>query len=135
MRRKNVKTVSLILIRDEKVLVEKRRKGRAVEPSKVVIPGGHVETGESSHEACKRELKEELGIDCDKFTLYDAMLVLVGSEDQQNKWFICENWEGEPQCLEAEEFFFIGSSEINKIDSEGDREVITRLFQEKRRSD
>jgi ADP-ribose pyrophosphatase YjhB (NUDIX family) len=30
----------------------------------VVVPGGHVESGESLEEACKRELKEELGLEC-----------------------------------------------------------------------
>ena len=60
---KTVQTVSFILIKDGKVLVERRRLDRRNDPGAVVIPGGHVEPGESHIEALRRELKEELGLE------------------------------------------------------------------------
>lgn len=126
--KKKVDTVSLILVREGKVLVERRRMDRPTYPGAVVIPGGHVEPGESHTEACRRELREELGVDCRRFTFYDRILCLTDVEDQMNRWFICEGWEGEPTCGEAEEIFWIGRGEVGRLDLEEDRRVITRLF-------
>ncbi len=130
--KKTVDTVSLILIRDGKVLVERRRMDRETYPGAVVIPGGHVEPGETYVEACRRELKEELGIDCRGFAYYDRMLCVTEVEDQMNRWFICERWEGEPRCTEAEEIFWIGRDEVGRLDLEEDYKVISRLFEERR---
>jgi len=123
-----VDTVSLILVRDGRVLVERRRMDRATYPGAIVIPGGHVEPGESFVEACRRELKEELGVDCNEFTFYDRILCKTDVEDQMNRWFICEGWVGEPRCTEAEEIFWIGRDEIGRLDLEEDHRVISRLF-------
>ena len=57
---KTVDTVALIVLQDDTVLVERRGLHKATDPGVVVIPGGHVEEGESLEDACKRELKEEL---------------------------------------------------------------------------
>ena len=44
---KTVETVSFILIKDNKVLVERRRLDRINDPGAVVVPGGHVEPSET----------------------------------------------------------------------------------------
>lgn len=129
--KKTVDTVSLILVRGGKILVERRRMDRETYPGAVVIPGGHVEPGESYAEACRRELWEELGVECSHFTFYDRMLCITDVEDQMNSWFICEGWVGEPSCTEAEEIFWIERGEVDRLELEEDYKVITRLFAEK----
>ncbi len=126
-----VDTVSLILIRGGRVLVERRRMDRETYPGAVVIPGGHVEPEESYEDACRRELREELGVECLVFTYYDRMLCTTDVEDQINRWFICEGWEGEPRCIEAEEIFWIGRGEVDRLDLEEDHRVVKRLFTER----
>ena len=125
-----VDTVAFILIKDGKVLVERRKKDRKNDPGAVVVPGGHVETGESHEEALRRELREEIGLDCSKFIFFDRMLCESTTEYQLNHWYICGNWSGTPVASEAEELFYIGRDEVDKLSLPNDRVVISRLFRE-----
>lgn len=127
---KTVDTVSFILIKDSKILVERRRKDRINDPGAVVVPGGHVDFGESHIEAVKRELREEVGVECDSFRFFDRMLCESDTEYQMNSWFICEGWVGEPVASEADEIFYLGGDEVCKLSLPNDRKVITRLFRE-----
>ena len=67
---KTVDTVAFILIRDNKVLVERRRQDRVNDPGAVVIPGGHVEDGETHFQALQREMREELGLEGNCFSFF-----------------------------------------------------------------
>jgi mutator protein MutT len=125
---KTVETVSFILIKDHKILVERRRKDRVNDPGAVVVPGGHVDPGETHLEAVQRELLEEVGVECDSFRFFDRMLCESDTEYQMNSWFICEDWRGEPVASEAEEIFYLGGEELDKLSLPNDRKVITRLF-------
>ena len=69
-----VDTVALIVLDGSMLLVERRRLDKSTDPGVVVVPGGHVEEGESLVDACARELKEELDLDCTRFRFIDQML-------------------------------------------------------------
>ena len=127
---KTVETVSFILIKDSKILVERRRKNRVNDPGAIVVPGGHVDSGETHLEAVKRELLEEVGVECDSFRFFDRMLCESDTEYQMNSWFICEDWSGKPVASEADEIFYLGGDELDKLSLPNDRKVITRLFSE-----
>lgn len=47
---------------DRKVLITRRNKGMKIFPHAWVLPGGHVDVGESLEEAVVRELAEETGV-------------------------------------------------------------------------
>lgn len=100
-------TVAGILIRDGKFLVERRRSDDDSDPGFVSIPGGHVEKGESLHEALYREMKEELGI-----TIGDSHGVYVGQHKTTNgerdriHYFLIENWKGRIIPHEAESLYW-----------------------------
>jgi len=127
---KTVETVSFLLIKDSKILVERRRKYRINDPGAIVVPGGHVDPGETHIEAVKRELLEEVGVDCDSFRFFDRMLCESDTEYQMNSWYICESWKGKPVVTEAEEIFYLGGDELDKLSLVYDRKVISRLFRE-----
>ena len=127
---KTVDTVSFILIHDGKILVERRRKDRVNDPGAVVVPGGHVDPGETPLMAVKRELLEELGVECDSFRFFDRMLCESDTEYQMNSWFICEDWGGEPVASEAAEIFYLGCDELDRLSLPNDHKVVTRLFRE-----
>ncbi|MCW4050224.1 MAG: NUDIX domain-containing protein [Candidatus Bathyarchaeota archaeon] len=127
-----VRTVALILLRDGKLLVERRTMDKLTDPGVVVVPGGHVEEGESLVDACRRELREELGLTCDCYECVDMMTWETPHETQLVHYHLCEGWEGEPRCNEAEEVFFIGMDELTRVDIETERIVLAKLFASKK---
>ncbi len=123
-----VDTVALIVLRGDEVLVERRGLHKETDPGIVVIPGGHVEEGETLEEACKRELKEELDLDCSSFTFMDRMLWNTPKEIQNVHYFRCDDWRGMPKKLEADEIFFIKTSDLSPIDIEKEREILEKYL-------
>ena len=126
---KTVDTVSLIILQDDKILVERRALHKATDPGIVVIPGGHVEPGETLEEACKRELKEELDLDCFEFKYLDRMLWNTPLEIQNVHYFVCEGWSGSLKSQEADEVFFIKQSDLSPIDIEEERKILEKHLQ------
>src|SRR3989442_7460667 len=56
-RKRAAECVSGVLISDSAVLVEKRRANDDADPRLVLLPGDHVETGESLNRALKRDAR------------------------------------------------------------------------------
>ncbi len=98
--------VSLILERNGKILVEKRKSAKKTTPSCFIFPAGHVESGETREEALGREMKEELGI-----SLGNIELVHIGNfdceEEQRIFFYGCKDFEGRIQNSEAESLQWI----------------------------
>ena len=56
--------VAALIVKSDKVLVCQRTRHQTM-PLKWEFPGGKIEDGEQPHDALRRELEEELGIDAD----------------------------------------------------------------------
>ena len=87
--------VHLLIIKDNKILLE-----RSIKPDKnyymnLVIPSGHLKEGENVEEAMIREAKEELGIDLKEFELVQIMNVNGFSDVYDCYFFLCKNYDGE----------------------------------------
>lgn len=128
---KTVDCVALIILKEGKLLVEKRRSDRATDPGVVAVPGGHVKTGESLEAASRRELEEELDLRCDSFHKVGFMLWTTPIEHQRVHYFHCVDWWGEPRPREAEAVFFIGADSLHLIDIADEREVLRNFFSQR----
>jgi len=122
-----VDAVAFILHRDGRVLVEKRKSTKETDPGRTAIPGGHVEDGESLEEACKRELKEELGLECGDFKFITTLLHEKDREDQMVHYYSCEGWRGEPSPVEADEIARVSLEDISVLDFEVDRKAVAEF--------
>lgn len=124
--KKNVKYADSIVFNSEyKILILQRAKGDE-NAGKWVIPGGHVDPGETWEDAAKRELKEEAGIDLDKVeteTYPDSRNVLVGEYKKKNihiKYFKSYLKEKEPTILlddnETHDYKWVTFEELKDYD-------------------
>lgn len=125
---KQVDVVALLLYKNGKILVEKRKLERRNDPGKTVIPGGHVEKDESLQKACQRELKEELGLECQSFNFIIKLLHHATVEDQMTYYFSCEKWKGKPKNHEAEKIFWIGFKQLYLLDLDKDKKAAKKFF-------
>src|SRR3989344_5285392 len=123
---------SFIVYRDGKILVEKRRLDKVNDPGKVLLPSGHIEVGESPELACKRELKEELGLDCDKFRYITTLDHRAETEQQTIYFFSCEGYTGTVRSREAENILWITPDQLDILDDEIDRIAIRKYLQTRR---
>ena len=55
--------VTFFLLSNGRVLAEKRRDDKPLDPGLTAIPGGHQDPGETLDEALTREVREELGLE------------------------------------------------------------------------
>lgn len=133
MNRVNV--VALIIRKNSEILVEKRKKDRRVDPGKTVIPGGHVESAESFEQACARELKEELDLECSDFRFVASVPHDTISEKQMVHYYSCENWEGVPKSREAEAIFWACVDNLECLDFEIDKKAVRQALRQANQSD
>jgi len=121
---KRVDVIALIIRRNREILVEKRKNGRRVDPGKTAIPGGHVEDLESLEQACTRELKEELDLECSDFRFVTSVPHNTISEKQMVHYYSCENWKGVPKNREADAIFWASVENLECLDFEIDKRAV-----------
>ncbi len=97
-----VECVSFMLVKDGKVLLEKRSQYKDTDPGLQAIPGGHIELGETQQQTLIRELKEELDITPSSYQFL-CSLYHPTSELQILHYYIVTEWEGSITALEADE--------------------------------
>jgi 8-oxo-dGTP diphosphatase len=85
-----------------RVLLQQRAPGRAM-AGLWEFPGGKVEPGELPEAALARELREELGIEVAPEALVPACFASapVGDRHMILLLYICRDWSGTPQPLDA----------------------------------
>lgn len=89
----NKNACAVIVDEDNKILLLKRSSDPKIwQPSKWALVGGGIEKGETAEEAIKREIKEEIDLDIDKFT---KSFTIQRNPDSIETVFACR-YKGEP---------------------------------------
>ncbi len=122
-----IECTSFILVKDNKILLEKRKMSKEIDPGLVVVPGGHCEENESMEDTLFRESFEELGIVPIKYQ-YLCSLLHRTVELEKIHYFVITDWNGEIQNNEAESVFWINFNEVDKIEIDADRVAVNELF-------
>ena len=102
--------VSFLVVRDNKILLEKRSLLKESDPGLIAIPGGHMEEGETQAQTLHREMDEELAIKALSSYYLCSLYHKATAELQLIHYYVVNDWQGEIKALEADEVFW---SEIN----------------------
>ncbi|MDP3883113.1 MAG: NUDIX domain-containing protein [Candidatus Staskawiczbacteria bacterium] len=116
-RYKNVPSSYIVLIKDSKVLLQ-RRCNTGYEDGNYGIPAGHVESGESFTKGLIREIKEEIGIDLNSEDVKVAHMMhrYAGENNERvDAFFIAEKWEGKIENKEPEKCDDLSWFDINNL--------------------
>ncbi|MBQ8396484.1 MAG: 8-oxo-dGTP diphosphatase [Oscillospiraceae bacterium] len=120
-------TVLCLVYRDDEILLQNRIKK---DWQGYTLPGGHVEQGESITEAVKREMKEETGLD-----IYEPKLCGVKQFPIDDGRYIVflyktDKFSGELISSDEGKMEWVKRSEIAKIETVSDFELMLRVFDE-----
>ena len=78
-----------ILKSDDQLLIVKRDENDELYPGAWEFPGGHLEKGETLIEGLKRELKEEIGLNCD----FESRIISYDDEVKNKNGELIHNLE------------------------------------------
>lgn len=86
--------VGAVIINDHKILLLfRRRQGKEY----FVFPGGGVEDGESSEEALRREIKEELNLDYAEAEKFFEFENEISNQKQRETFYLLSGISGNPE--------------------------------------
>jgi 8-oxo-dGTP pyrophosphatase MutT (NUDIX family) len=126
-RKRAAECVSGVLISDRSVLVEKRRADDDADPGLVLLPGGHVEVGESLDRALKREMREELGVRVEKVSPIRVRYYTASNGERQRiHYFRIKYWKGKIGSNEAETVYW--ESDISHLSDTIERNIVLKLL-------
>lgn len=117
MAKSKPQVVIFVLIKDQKILVE-RRPVPGFSKHQYLIPGGAIYPEEDLEQALKREVMEELGIIPTEFELL-TQEDIIGIFDNTLKPFVITKWQGEiPQIgLDKEDAYPLEWLEIDSLNT------------------
>lgn len=114
---------------DGRVLLQRRAAGRHM-AGLWEFPGGKIDAGELPEQALVRELREELGIETNAADLVPATFASapVGERHMVLLLFICREWKGNPEPLDASALNWLRPAEMDPLDMPpADRPLIAIL--------
>ena len=99
-----------------RVLLQQRSQGRHM-AGLWEFPGGKIEAGERPEAALVRELEEELGIGVDQSVLAPCGFASAGLGERHLLLllYICREWSGEPQALDAAALQWLRPREMHAL--------------------
>lgn len=112
--------VAVIINNEDQVLIAKRSADQH-QGNKWEFPGGKVEDGETSQDALRREIDEELGVQIQSSTHITNLTHTYTSDDEADKTvllevFIVKDWLGEIIGKEGQPIVWVNKKELAKYD-------------------
>ncbi len=104
--------VHLILIKDGKILLQRRNNPNKYGYGMLGMPAGHLEANENVYDAFKREMKEELNIDVVNSKIVQVMNLNGDTDVYDAYFFVCE-YTGEITNMEEENIKSLEWADIN----------------------
>lgn len=104
--------VHLILIKNGKILLQRRGNPNKYGYGMLGMPAGHLEPNENVYDALKREMKEELNIDVTSSQIVQVMNLKSDTEVYDAYFFVCE-YTGEIKNMEEENIKSLEWMDIN----------------------
>ena len=127
-------TVSAVIFNPEnKILLCRSHKW----DDKFVIPGGHIETGESMEEALRREIKEETGLEIRNIELVSLKECIHSDSFHEKRHFIfidytCRTDSSEVTLNEeAQEYRWVDLEKIDELPMGGFTESLLKRLQDR----
>jgi 8-oxo-dGTP diphosphatase len=87
----------------DEVLLQLRQNTGYMDDHWAAAAAGHVEAGETAHDAARREAREEIGVELDELTFVTSMQRTQYAEaidERIDFFFTCRSWTGEPRIIE-----------------------------------
>jgi 8-oxo-dGTP diphosphatase len=122
-----IPSVAFILLKDNKILVEKRKITKSSFPGKIAVPSGGIEAGETSEQALWRETKEEFDIKVTDYAYIGKYFLEYNEVDFDTYYYVVTKWTGEVQNKEAEELIWINKNDVSKLDISTDVQAVEKL--------
>ena len=119
--------VAFLLIQGDRVLLERRSPAKRVVPGVLAIPGGHMEESESTEEALRRELREELGLTASELR-YVCTLLHRSEEFRKLHYFAVTVWDGELIAHEADGLEWVDMHHAATFDLDVDRLAVSEYL-------
>ena len=108
--------VHLIMIKDGKILLQRRNNPNKHGYGMLGMPAGHLEKNENVYDAFKREMKEELNIDVTSSEIVQVMNLNGDTDVYDAYFFVCE-YTGEITNMEEDNAKLLEWIEVsNNID-------------------
>lgn len=113
--------VAVIINQNKEILIAKRSKDQH-QGNKWEFPGGKVEANETSEEALRREIWEELGIEVQSSSeMISITHEYIEENPKNNKTVILDvfdvrKWQGKPKGVEGQPIRWITISEIDNYE-------------------
>lgn len=96
-----IPVVYVVLRREDRILLQQRRGTGFMDGHWASGAAGHVEAGETVHQAACREAFEELGMSIDPDGL-EPLAVLHRAPNRVDLFFQCTSWSGQPKLMEPD---------------------------------
>jgi len=85
-----------VFLKDNKVILEKRKKNEDNYAGLWAFPGGHKKKGEKIESALQREMREELNVDISDYKFIGVFENIdpTSKKKYQHNAFLCNKWSG-----------------------------------------